>query len=500
MTAAGIIAAATTVPCHPWPRHLLSADEWRALAAALAETSSMELLALWADPTHVHALFHDTAAARFLPASVAVVEGGYTALSPQRPVAAWFERMIHDLWGHNAIGGTDARPWLDHGRWGQAAPLAVRPAALAVTPAAAAFLPLAAEDYHQIALGPVFGTIGEPAHFRLSAEGEALLRLETRLGYAHKGTLGLLRGKSPRAAARFAARISGDAAVAHAIAFARAAEAAAPTEPPPRALALRAVMAELERIANHFDDVATIAEAAGFGVLAAPAMVLREAVLNGADVAFGHRLMMDCVLPGGVAADLDAGGVAAIAGALAALDAGLPGLVRLTDGSSSLADRLSCGAVAPALVARCAAGGPVGRAAGRAFDVRRTPGYPPYDTLSFEVPTLPGGDAGARLRLRLAEIPQSLRLLRDLLAALPEGPVSQPLPLASGEGIGWAEGCRGDIWHWLRLDGGLISAAFVRDPGWLHFLLLEAAVAGGVVADFPLCAASFGCSVSGVDL
>ncbi len=210
-------------------------DQWR----ALADAPGLELLALWADPTQVFALFHDPEGARFLPASVTVAKAGYAALSPHRPAAAWFERMVHDLWGHTAIGGTDTRPWLDHGRWGQAAPLATRPGALAVTPAAPDFLPVAAEEYHQIALGPVFGGIGEPAHFRLSAEGEAVLRLETRLGYAHKGTLGLMRGKSPRAAARFAARISGDAAVAHAIAFARAAEAAAGTEAPPRAHALR---------------------------------------------------------------------------------------------------------------------------------------------------------------------------------------------------------------------------------------------------------------------
>ena len=106
----------------------------------------------------------------------------------------------------------------------------------------------------------------------------------------------------------------------------------------------------------------------------------------------------------------------------------------------------------------------------------------------------------ARLAVRMAEIGESLRLLRGLLAALPDGPVSLPLSLASGEGIGWAEGARGEIFHWLRLDGGLIGAAFIRDPAWLHLPLLEAAMAGGVVADFPLCAASFGCSVAGMDL
>ena len=499
MKAGEIIAAAATVPCHPWPRRVLTADEWRALAVALGEEPAVELLALWADPTQVFALLHD-AAAGFFPVSVGVADGRYAALSPHVPAAAWFERMVRDLWGHVAVGGTDGRPWLDHGRWGQAAPLAARPAPLAVTPAASEFLEVLAEDFHQIPLGPVFGGIGEPGHFRFSAIGETVLRLEVRLGYAHKGTLGLMQGKSPRTAARFAARISGDATVAHAIAFARAAEAAAGTEAPPRAQALRAVMAELERIANHFSDIAAMAEAAGFFLPAAPAMRLREAVLNAADGAFGHRLMMDCTIPGGVAADLDAGGVDAIRGALAGLDRDLAGLVRLIDGSSSLADRLAIGAVAPVLVARCAAGGPVGRAAGRAFDARKTPGYAPYDALSFEVPTLHSGDAEARLRIRLAEIRESTGLLLSLLENLPEGAVSVSLPLASGEGIGWAEGCRGDVWHWLRLEGGMISAAFARDPAWLHVPLLEAAMAGAVVADFPVCAASFGGSVSGMDL
>src|ERR1700722_8290765 len=189
MSAAAIIAGAATVPCHPWPRHQLTGDEWRALAAALEGSPAVELLALWADPTQVFAIFHDAAAEQFFLTSVAVTTRGYAALSPHRPAAAWFERMVHDLWGHIAIGGTDARPWLDHGRWGQTAPLAARPAALAVTPAAAEFLPVAAEDFHQLGLGPVFGTIGEPAHFRISAVGEAVLRLETRLGYAPKGKL-----------------------------------------------------------------------------------------------------------------------------------------------------------------------------------------------------------------------------------------------------------------------------------------------------------------------
>jgi Ni,Fe-hydrogenase III large subunit len=158
------------------------------------------------------------------------------------------------------------------------------------------------------------------------------------------------------------------------------------------------------------------------------------------------------------------------------------------------------GVVTPALVAAFAAGGFVGRASGRGFDARRTPGYAPYDRLTFAVPVLEAGDVDARVRIRLTELGESISLVRALLADLPEGSVAVPLPQATGEGIGWAEGFRGDIWHWLRLDGGQISAVFMRDPSWLQWPLLEAAVAGNTVADFPLCNKSFNCSSSGVDL
>jgi Ni,Fe-hydrogenase III large subunit len=499
--AAGIIRAAPAEPCQPWPRHHLLGEEWQAMAAALGEAGAPSLLALWADAARVYALLHDAPASAWLVASTSVEDGRYRALSPHRPAAAWFERMIRDLWGHDAEGGRDGRPWLEHGRWPVIAPLSPRPVPRLSPAAPASFLPVEGEDYHQIPVGPVHAGIIEPGHFRFSALGETVVRLEIRLGWLHKGTLGLMRGKSPRAAARFAARLSGDSTVAHSVAFARAAEAATLTEAPPRAIALRAAMTELERVANHLGDCGAIAGDAAFMFLPARFGWHREALLRAAAVAFGHRLMMDAVVPGGVAADIVPGGAEAILRALAALEEELPELTRIYGDYATLADRLvGTGVVTPSLVAAFAAGGFVGRAAGRAFDLRRSPGYPPYDRLAFEVPLLAEGDVDARVRLRLTEIGESLRLLRALLADLPEGGVSVPLPQAAGEAIGWAEGFRGDIWHWLRLEGGQIAAVFMRDPSWLQWPLLEAAIGGNIVADFPLCNKSFNCSYSGVDL
>ena len=128
------------------------------------------------------------------------------------------------------------------------------------------------------------------------------------------------------------------------------------------------------------------------------------------------------------------------------------------------------------------------------------PGYGPYASLALSVPVLAAGDADARTRLRLAEIGESIRLLRALLDALPPGPVSIPLPADSGEGVGFAESARGDVWHWLRLDHGQIASVFMRDPGWAHWPLFEAIAPSARMADLPLIQASFDLASSGVDL
>jgi Ni,Fe-hydrogenase III large subunit len=405
--------------------------------------------------------------------------------------------MVHDLWGHRAEGARDLRPWLNHGRWAVSAPMASRPVPAGGTPEPPEFLTAEGADLYQIALGPIHGGITGPGHFRLTAHGETVVRSEMRLGYAHKGQLILMRGKSPRVAARFAARLSGDSNVANAVAFARAAEAALGVEALPRATALRGVMAEVERIAMHLADIAGVCAEAGAEI--ARIGRHREMLLRASALAFGHRLMMDCVVPGGVAADIVPGGPEAIRRVLGELKAELPAIARAYERHPGLAERVvGTGTVDPALAVRLAAGGYVGRAAGRQVDARTLPGYPPYDALDFVVPVLSAGDIDARIRIRLAEIAESIGMVGMLLDLLPEDGLSSPLPPGSGEGIGVAEGFRGDIWCWLRLEGGMIGAAFMRDPSWAQWPLLEQAC--DEIGDFQLCARSFNCSHSGVDL
>ncbi len=474
------------------------------MAAALTGEPTLALIALWADPDHAHAILLDEVLLVVLPVSVAIEAGFYPALSPARPVAAWLERMIFDLWGHTAFGGTDPRPWLDHGRWPSLHPMASPPRGMGPPAEPPEFLPCEGDDLHQVAVGPIHAGIIEPGHFRFSASGETVVRLEIRLGYAHKGTLGLMRGKPIRVAARFAARLSGDTTVAHGTAFAMAVEAALGVEIPARAESLRAAMLEIERIANHLGDIGAICNDAAFAFAAARFGFHREAMLRAAMWAFGHRLMMDTVIPGGIAGDISEHGALTVLAAVAAVEAELPELARVIENYSSLADRMvSTGIVSPELARRFAAGGFVGRASGRDFDARRLPlpgGRAPEPEFTVRIPVLTAGDIDARLRVRLAEITESIRLLRRRLGNLPEGAVAVALPNAGGEGIGCVESFRGDIWTWVQIDGGHVENAFLRDPSWNQWPLLEAAVRGTIVADFPLINKSFNCSYSGVDL
>jgi Ni,Fe-hydrogenase III large subunit len=265
-------------------------------------------------------------------------------------------------------------------------------------------------------------------------------------------------------------------------------------------------MAELERLANHFGDIGAVCNDAAFALMHAQCGLLRERVLRVADTCFGHRLMMDRIVPGGVTCDLAADGTQAIAALVTHIRKRFPELVELYDNTASLQDRtVGTGLLTPALARTFGAGGYVGRASGRAFDARRAPGYAPYDELQFEVPVLDDGDVNARVWIRIREVEQSLSLIDQILQRLPGGSVRGPstVPPAIGEreGVALVEGFRGDVLAWVRIaaNGG-IERCHLRDPSWFQWPLLEAAIEGNIVADFPLCNKSFNCSYSGHDL
>jgi Ni,Fe-hydrogenase III large subunit len=263
-------------------------------------------------------------------------------------------------------------------------------------------------------------------------------------------------------------------------------------------------MAELERLGNHLGDIGAICNDASFALIHAHCGGLRERVLRTADAVFGHRLMRDRIVPGGVTTDIDRDGAARIRATVAEIRQRLPKLISIYDNTASLQDRtVGTGILSPALARQYGAGGFVGRASGRGFDARRALCYPPYDSLSFEVPELQDGDVNARVWIRIREVEQSLGLVGQILDRLPEGEIrNAPAAAATPrEGMALVEGFRGDILAWLRLDAnGAVARCHLRDPSWFQWPLLEAAIEGNIVADFPLCNKSFNCAYSGQDL
>jgi Ni,Fe-hydrogenase III large subunit len=297
--------------------------------------------------------------------------------------------------------------------------------------------------------------------------------------------------------------VSGDSTVAYAYAFSKAAEAALGLVVPDRAVLLRALLAELERLANHLGDIGAICNDASFTLMHAHCSVLRESVLRASNGAFGHRLMRDIIVPGGVTRDLSDEGKEIIRATLDNIRLRFPALVELYDNTASLQDRtVDTGVLKPALAKQYAVGGYIGRASGRSFDARRTLAYPPYDSLRFEVPVLNEGDVNARVWIRVREVEQSLSLIDQILNRLPKGPLRATAGQfeEAREGMAIVEGFRGDVLVWLRLQDGRVERCRMRDPSWFQWPLLEAAIEDNIVADFPLCNKSFNCSYSGHDL
>lgn len=227
----------------PWPRIEVQADIWTE-AADRSSRRALTLLGLWGEPWTVHMAVADANdLSRILVLSISCPDGRYPSVGQVHPPAIRLERAVADLFALVPVGLPDTRPWLDHGKWGVHAPLAAqrndaRPAE------EYGFLPVEGENIHQLPVGPVHAGIIEPGHFRISADGDTIVRLEERLGYTHKGIESLLQGADLERAARLACRCSGNSTVAYGLAFARAVKSALGWSPPARAIWLRALMAE----------------------------------------------------------------------------------------------------------------------------------------------------------------------------------------------------------------------------------------------------------------
>jgi len=439
---------------------------------------------------------------------IAAASPEYPAIDDLYPVANRMQRAAYDLLGIRAQGTADQRPWLRHSAWpADAFPLRKEFNAKAAYPASGnkyPFVQVTGNGVHEIAVGPVHAGTIEPGHFRFSVVGERVLRLEERLGYTHKGIEKLAENMSVADAAKLVGRVSGDSTAAYAWAFAMAAESIAGFTPPPRSLWLRALLLERERIANHLGDLGYLGNDVALAFGFTQFWRLKEEWLRTQHDLFGHRYLMDCIVPGGVRSELNATDLVRLLDEAEALEQQVTKLQDIYHEHAGVQDRfLSTGRVAPELAARLGLTGLAGRASAQAWDLREQYPATPYDRLEVRMATQRNGDVAARVNVRFDEIYESLRLVRLILNGLPAGATMQELPPLpdNGFGIGWVEGWRGEVLVALHIGkDGAIHRLHPHDPSWQNWPVLEHAVIGNIVPDFPLINKSFNLSYSGQDL
>ncbi|MBI5624635.1 MAG: NADH-quinone oxidoreductase subunit C [Elusimicrobia bacterium] len=431
----------------------------------------------------------------------------FASLTPFVPGASLFEREAREFFGLVPLGHPDPRPLLLHELWPQGTHPLRRdfkaPALPAASPSAAyAFQRVGGEGVFEIPVGPVHAGIIEPGHFRFSVAGEPIINLELRLGWVHKGIEKHAEGRNLPEALRLAERVSGDASFSHGLAFCQAAERIAGAQVPPRARWLRAVFGELERLYNHLGDIAGIATDVGFPFGAAQMLLLRERVLQRNGALCGHRLLRGVLRPGGVVMDLSGPAAAELKAFLARLLADFTEVERLYLETDSLMDRVEgTGAVSKRVAEDLGAVGPAARASGVDEDLRRDQPYAAYAELGVQAQVREEGDVAARMLVKAAEFRESVSLISRALDLMPEGPCSAELGAPpSGSALGWAESPRGEVLHWLALDAqGRVSRLKVKSPSFSNWPLLNWAVQGNIVPDFPLINKSFNLSYSGND-
>jgi len=433
----------------------------------------------------------------------------YPALTPDVPAAFWYERALHDLSGVTPIGHPRLEPLLLPRRAGQPTPRPGHPERDRLE----RHIHSSAADQHgpvdvrghgvfTLPLGPVRSGVFESIEFLIETPGEDIPHLNIRPHYKHRGIAKRFEGLHLADGVLIAERVEGIASVAHALAFAHAAETLAGVAPPRRAGLIRVIHAELERVANHLDVVTRLCDAAGLAVPHARFGWHKECIMRLVSKLCGNRFGRSVVRVGGVVAEPRLQ-PAEVAQQLAVLTQRIHSDRNALMVDASFLDRLrGTGHLDPALAASHGALGPVGRGSGFDDDARRRA----YDGYA-ELPLVDGtavnqhGDALARLRVRWSEIDGAVELIQracDRLSGLSDAALAAEVPTVDGIALGWAEAPQGEVLYSLEVRDGLIGRCFARSASMHNMLLFHDVFNGDVFTDFPFIEPSFGLSYAGV--
>ncbi len=435
--------------------------------------------------------------------------GSYQALTPAVPSAAWYEREIADLFGLVPEGHPRMDPLVLPRKEGQAPPRPGwpvpgpdRPIELDESPLPAH---LAGEGVFTLPYGPVRSGVFESVQFLVETPGEDIPHLRARVYHKHRGVEVRFQGLSLVDGVVLAERVEGVASVAHAMAFSQAIESlpAGEVNVPPGAMLVRAVHAELERVANHLDSTARHTEAAGQAVAYARLTWHKERVMRLRADLCGHRFGRGVVVPGGVAGPPMLAPAAALS-QVASIEADIRADIQLLMATSSFIDRLrGTGVLSPEVAWPRGALGPVGRASGLEEDVRTYRPYGPYEIIEMPAHRYrDSGDALARQLVRNEEIWGAFELCRGALEELAgrpsAGPWTVPVGPVDGTAWGWVEAPQGELLYLVEVEAGRLRRVKPRSASFHNLSLFPDAFNGDIFTDFAFIEASFGLSMAGV--
>lgn len=433
----------------------------------------------------------------------------FPSITPSVHAAQWYEREIRDLFGLIPHGHPDLRRLIRHEHW----PKGTHPlnkdfawdAVMGRQQGEYRFRHIDGEGVFEIPVGPIHAGIIEPGHFRFSVAGEPILQLELRHFWKHRGVEKLFEQQRLTAAVPLAERISGDTTVGHSLAYCQAVETLMRLDVPRRARYLRSFFLELERLHNHLGDVGAICNDTAYALPHAHCSRMKERVMQLNDRLTGSRFLRGALCIGGVAQDVDSRLLADTVDDVNRIEQDFSELEAIIAANASLADRLETTGVLTERIARDhGVIGVVGRASGIDQDVRRDRPFAAYDELPVNVACYRYGDVRARMRVRMDETHESIRLIREIRRKIPDGPLTAApnhSPRAGEWAISAVEGWRGEILSFVMAgEEGRIHRCKVRDPSFANWPAIQWAVVGNIIPDFPLINKSFNLSYAGNDL
>ncbi|MBL7215806.1 MAG: nickel-dependent hydrogenase large subunit [Phycisphaerae bacterium] len=337
-----------------------------------------------------------------------------------------------------------------------------------------------------LATGPVHPLQEEMEFFQLYVDGETVVDIDVRLSYNHRGIEKISESLQFDQVPFLVSRICGICSASHPLAYVQAVEEIAGIIPPERALYVRTIINELERIHSHILWVGLAGHFIGYETVFMWAWKYREPVLDMLEKITGNRNNYGNVKIGGCREDLPEGIEEEIYPILDQIEKKMDMLTKAVLDDPILHARLKgVGVLKKEDAVNYAVTGPTARASGIPIDVRRDDPYAAYDLVDWNVCVQEEGDVFAKVVVRLLEVFEAIKIIRQALAKLPKGPITTEVKeIPPGEAIGRAEAPRGETFHYVRSEGGNTPARHkARAPSYVNVPSFKASCIGEKISD-----------------